>query len=198
MSAKEPIAIVGMACRFPGGANDPSSFWKLLRDGIDAIMEVPEQRWNASRFHHPNAGAPGRMVSRWGGFVGNVDLFDAAFFGIAPREAARVDPQHRWLAEVTWEAMEDAGLPPEQLAGTRTGVFVGISTSDYVALLRQEIHLLDGYANIGSAVSIAANRLSYLFNFRGPSFAVDTACSSSLVALHLAAQSLWSNECDYS
>jgi len=98
MSARAPIAIVGMACRFPGGVNDPGSFWELLRNGVDAITEVPKERWNASRFHHPNAGAPGRMVSRWGGFVENVDLFDAAFFGIAPREAMQIDPQHRWLA----------------------------------------------------------------------------------------------------
>lgn len=197
MATKEPIAIVGMACRFPGDANDPSSFWKLLRDGVDAISEVPEGRWNASRFHHANAGAPGRMVSRWGGFVGNVDMFDAAFFGIAPREAMQIDPQHRWLAEVTWEAMEDAGVPPEQLAGSRTGVFVGISHADYPNLHRHDTLSIDGYVNIGSALSIAANRLSYLFNLRGPSLAVDTACSSSLVGLHLAARSLWSGECDF-
>jgi acyl transferase domain-containing protein/NADPH:quinone reductase-like Zn-dependent oxidoreductase/NADP-dependent 3-hydroxy acid dehydrogenase YdfG/acyl carrier protein len=197
MPVKEPIAIVGMACRFPGGADDPSSFWELLCNGVDAITEVPPERWNAARFHHPNSAAPGRMVARWGGFVANATAFDAAFFGIAPREAARLDPQHRWLMEVTWEAMEDAGLQPEQLSGTKTGVFVGISTHDYIALLRQQIHLVDGYVNIGSALCIAANRLSFLFNFRGPSFAVDTACSSSLVALHLAAQSLRSGECDY-
>jgi acyl transferase domain-containing protein len=117
------------------------------------------------------------MVTRWGGFVGNADMFDAAFFGIAPREATRMDPQQRWLAEVTWEAMEDAGLPPEQLAGTRTGVFLGISACDYFNLLRQETHLFDGYSNIGNALCIAANRLSFLFDLRGPSFAVDTACS---------------------
>ena len=197
MCAREPIAIVGMACRFPGGVNDPSSFWELLHNGVDAITEVPEERWNASRFHHPNPGAPGRMASRWGGFVGNVDLFDAAFFGIAPREAMQIDPQHRWLAEVTWEAMEDAGIPPEQLAGSRTGVFVGISHADYPNLHRHDTLSIDGYVNIGSALSIAANRLSYLFNLRGPSLAVDTACSSSLVGLHLAARSLLSGECDF-
>ena len=197
MASPEPIAIVGMACRFPGGANSPAAFWELLRTGTDAVTEVPAARWNAARFHHPNAAAPGRMVTRWGGFVGNEDSFDAGFFGIAPREAARFDPQHRWLAEVVWEAIEDAGLPPEQLAGTRTGVVVGISATDYTTLLRQDSLLLDGYVNIGSALCIAANRLSYFFNLRGPSFAVDTACSSSLVALHLAAQSLWSGESDY-
>ena len=197
MPRKEPIAIVGMACRFPGGVTCPREFWELLQEGKDAISEVPEERWNASRFHHPNSAAPGRMVTRWGGFVGNAEMVDAAFFGMAPREAARLDPQHRWLMEVTWEAIEDAGIPPEQLAGTRTGVFVGISSHDYLSLLGQDLHLLDGYANIGSALCIAANRLSFLFNLRGPSFAVDTACSSSLVALHLAAQSLSAGESDY-
>src|SRR5688500_2376739 len=138
MSTKEPIAIVGMACRFPGETNDPQSFWELLRLGKDAITETPEGRWNAARYYHPNAAAPGRMVTRWGGFVANADAMDAAFFGIAPREAARLDPQQRWLAEVTWEAIEDAGLPPEKLAGTRTGVFVGISNTDYPMLQRDD------------------------------------------------------------
>ncbi len=197
MPPDAPLAIVGMACRFPGGADDPRAFWELLRAGTDAITEVPAERWNAARFHHANASAPGRMVTRWGGFVANVDAFDAAFFGIAPREAARMDPQHRWLAEVAWEAMEDAAFPPERLAGTRTGVFLGLSSSDYPMLHRRDLLSIDGYSNIGSALSIAANRLSFLFHLRGPSFAVDTACSSSLVALHLAAQSLRLGECDY-
>ena len=137
------------------------------------------------------------MVTRWGGFVEHADAFDAAFFGIAPREAACMDPQHRWLLETAWEAIEDAGLPPARLAGSRTGVFVGISHSDYPALHRRDSSSIDRYTNIGSALSIAANRLSYLLDLRGPSLAVDTACSSSLVALHLAARSLWSEECDY-
>lgn len=190
----DPIAIVGIACRFPGGATDPRSFWDLLRHGVDAISEVPADRWNASRFHHPDASAPGRIVSRWGGFVSNPESFDASFFGIAPREAARMDPQQRWLAEVAWEAIEDAGLPPERLAGTRTGVFVGISHSDYPTLMNDRL-AIDRYVNSGSALSIAANRLSFMFDFRGPSMAVDTACSSSLVALHLAARSLRSGDC---
>ncbi|HEY2140106.1 MAG TPA: type I polyketide synthase, partial [Chthoniobacterales bacterium] len=197
MGVPEPIAIVGMACRFPGGANDPNSYWDLLRNGRDAITEVPEQRWNASRFQHADAGAPGRMVTRWGGFVENADMFDAAFFGIAPREASCIDPQHRWLLETAWEAIEDGGLPPEHLANSRTGVFVGISHSDYPTLRRRDTLSIEAYTNIGCALSIAANRLSYLFNLRGPSLAIDTACSSSLVALHLAARSLWSGECDY-
>jgi len=197
MRAMDPIAIVGMACRFPGGANDPRSFWELLREGVDAITEVPPERWNASRFHHVNAAAPGRTVSRWGGFASNAEAFDASFFGIAPREAARMDPQQRWLAEVTWEAIEDAGLAPERISGTRTGVFVGISHSDYPNLVISDRLSIDGYLNSGSALSIAANRLSFLFNLRGPSLAVDTACSSSMVALHLAAQSLRSGESRY-
>jgi len=196
MRAQDPIAIVGVACRFPGGANDEHSFWDLLRNGTDAITVVPADRWNAARFHHEDASAPGRIVSKWGGFVSNADAFDAAFFGIAPREAARMDPQQRWLAEVTWEAIENAGLPPERLAGSRTGVFVGISHSDYATLLN-DLQAVDGYVNSGVALSIAANRLSFLFDFRGPSMAVDTACSSSLVALHLAAQSLRSGDCTY-
>jgi len=183
-----------MACRFPGNANDPRAFWELLRNGVDAITEVPPDRWNASRFYHTNAAAPGRMVTQWGGFIQNPDLFDATFFGIAPREASRMDPQHRWLLETSWEALEDAGLPPEKLAGSRTGVFVGISYSDYASLHRRDTSSLDGYTNIGSALSIAANRISFFHNLRGPSLAVDTACSSSLVALHFAAQSLWSGE----
>ena len=197
MPPREPIAIAGAGCRFPGGANDLQSFWELLRDGVDAITEVPPERWNAARFHHENAAAPGRMVTRWGGFVENADRFDAAFFGIAPREAARMDPQHRWLAEVAWEAIEDAGLRPERLDGTRTGVFLGMSSNDYPLLHRREMLSIDGYSNIGNCLSIAANRLSFLLNLRGPSLVVDTACSSSLVALHLAAQSLWRGECDY-
>ena len=196
-SRHEPIAIVGMACRFPGRADSPHAFWNLLSTATDAITEVPEGRWNASRFHHPNVTAPGRMVTRWGGFVEHADAFDAAFFGIAPREAACMDPQHRWLLETVWEAIEDAGLPPARLAGTRTGVFIGISHSDYPSLHRRDSSSIDRYTNIGSALSIAANRLSYLLDLRGPSLAVDTACSSSLVALHLAARSLWAGECDY-
>ena len=178
MSERQPLAIVGMACRFPGGADDPDAFWTLLANGVDAISEVPECRWNAARFHHANPAAPGRMVTRWGGFVDNVDMFDASFFGISPREASCLDPQHRWLLETGWEALEDAGLPPETLAGSRTGVFVGISHSDYPLLQRRDVSSIDRYTNIGSALSIAANRLSYLLDLKGPSLVVDTACSS--------------------
>jgi acyl transferase domain-containing protein/acyl carrier protein len=191
----EPVAIVGMACRFPGAPNI-DAFWDLLARGGDAIRQVPADRWNADRFYHPDPQVPGAIASSWGGFVDNADRFDAAFFDIAPREAARIDPQHRWLAEVAFEAVEDAGLDIRALVGTRTGVFIGISQSDYPQLNRSELDLIDGYSNIGSALSLAANRLSYLFDLQGPSFAVDTACSSSMTALHLAMCSLRSRECD--
>ncbi len=173
-AATEAIAIVGMACRFPGAENI-EAFWRLLRDGVDAVREVPPGRREA----------PAR-----GGFLQQVDGFDAHFFGISPREAAQIDPQQRLLLEVAWEALEDAGHAPDRLGGTRTGVFVGISNSDYALLQFNAAASPDAYAGTGSALSIAANRLSYLLDLRGPSMAVDTACSSSLVAVHAACQSL--------
>jgi len=190
---REPLAIVGIGCRFPG-ASGPEAFWRLLCDGVDAIREVPPERWDARLYYSPAAGAAGRMNTRWGGFLDDVDRFDASFFGIGSREAVHMDPQQRLLLEVTWEALEDAGLPPSGLAGSRTGVFVGIGSSDYAALVAQRPAAVDAYAATGGALSIAANRISYVFDFRGPSLAVDTACSSSLVAIHLAGQSLRSGE----
>jgi phthiocerol/phenolphthiocerol synthesis type-I polyketide synthase C len=191
----EAIAIVGMGCRFPG-ANNPESFWKILSNGIDAITEVPSDRWDLQRFYDANPATKGKMNTRWGGFIDQVDLFDPHFFGTSPREATRMDPQQRLLLEVAWEALEDGGQIPEKLAGTRTGVFVGISSSDYTKFQWGDLSLIDAYAGTGNAHSIAANRLSYLFDFRGPSVAVDTACSSSLVAIHLACQSLRRGESD--
>ena len=183
----DPIAIIGMACRFPGAA-DLRGFWRLLREGVDAIREVPADRWDPRLF--PDA-------SRWGGFLDRVDGFDPSFFGISPREASYMDPQQRLLLEVAWEALDDAGLPLERCSGRPTGVFVGISTYDYGAReLGEADRIADGYANTGGALSIAANRISYLFDFRGPSMAVDTACSSSLAAAHLACQSLARGESD--
>ena len=191
----EPIAIIGIGCRFPGLAPDPESFWQLLRNGVDAITEVPANRWDINNFYDPNPGIPGKMNTRWGGFLEQVDQFDSHFFGISPREAARIDPQQRLLLEVAWEALEDAGQVPDQLSNTKTGVFIGISSNDYSRLQFSSSNALaDAYATAGSALSIAANRLSYFFNFRGLSIAVDTACSSSLVAVHLACQSLWREE----
>lgn len=191
--ATEPIAIIGVGCRFPG-AKDPHTFWRLLCDGVDAVTEVPGERWDIGKFYNQNTSMPGKMNSRWGGFLGQVDQFDAQFFGISPREAARMDPQQRLLLEVVWEALEDAGQVPEHLAGTPTGVFIGIANSDYGRMQFSDPELSDAYAGTGSAFSVSANRISYLLDWRGPSMAVDTACSSSLVAVHLACQSLWNGE----
>ena len=189
----EPIAIIGIGCRFPG-ANDPTAFWQLLRDGVDAIREVPADRFDQHAFYDPDPATPGKMNTRWGGFLEQVDQFDPNFFGISPREALRMDPQQRLLLEVTWEALQDAGQAPERLVGTRTGVFIGIATNDYGRLQWNDLERIDAYSGTGNASSIAANRISYLFDFRGPSLAIDTACSSSLVAVHLACCSLRNGE----
>nr|WP_322785848.1 hybrid fatty acyl-AMP ligase/type I polyketide synthase [Stanieria cyanosphaera] len=172
------IAIVGMGCRFPG-ANNPQEFWQLLRDGKDAISKV-KGRWQGED---------------WGGFIENVDQFDPQFFGITPRETQRMDPQQRLLLEVSWEALENAGIASEQLTGSATGIFIGISSSDYSQLQLHYGTEIDAYAGTGNAHSIAANRLSYSLDLRGPSLTLDTACSSSLVAVHLACQSLKQGEC---
>ncbi|OKH43160.1 beta-ketoacyl synthase [Calothrix sp. HK-06] len=190
----EAIAIVGIGCRFPG-ANSPEAFWELLRNGVDAISEVPSERWNANTFYDPNRAVPGKMNTRWGGFLEQVDKFDPLFFGISPREAECMDPQQRLLLEVSWEALEHAVKAPDKLAGSNTGVFVGISNFDY-SHLQPNSSALDAYTGTGNAFSIAANRLSYFLDFRGPSWAVDTACSSSLVAVHQAINSLRQGECE--
>ncbi|WP_437310876.1 type I polyketide synthase [Sorangium sp. So ce388] len=193
----EPIAIVGAGCRTPGGAGSPEALWELLHDGVDAITEVPRDRWDAGALYDPDPDRAGRTYARWGGFLGAVDAFDAAFFGIAPREVAAMDPQHRLLLEVAWEALERAGQPPDRLTGTRTGVFLGIIGSDYARLQAAERgEALDIYYLTGTCLNAAAGRLSYTFGLQGPSVAIDTACSSSLVALHLACQSLRGRECD--
>ncbi|NOK74547.1 MAG: hypothetical protein GFH24_608302n1, partial [Chloroflexi bacterium AL-N5] len=191
----EPIAIVGLGCRFPGAEN-VEAFWNLLTRGINAIREVPTQRWDADRFYDTTPATKGKMNTRWGGFLDHIDTFDATFFGISPREAACMDPQQRLLLEVAWEALEHGGLAPEQLAGTTTGVFIGISTNEYQRLQFNHPDHIDAYAGTGTALSITANRLSYLLNLNGPSMAIDTACSSSLVAVHLACQSLRQGECN--
>ncbi|MDB5041438.1 MAG: hypothetical protein JWN27_2164, partial [Candidatus Eremiobacteraeota bacterium] len=196
-SEREPIAIVGMACRFPG-SDDPEAFWRHLAEGTDLIGEVPRERWDADAYFDARVAMPGKMNTRWGGFIEGADLFDAAFFGIAAHEAVEMDPQQRLLLEVAWRAFEHAGIGANALAGSSTGVFVGISTNDYLQLQiaqKGSIARFNAYSGLGSATSIAANRLSYAFDLRGPSFAVDTACSSSLTALHLAVQSLRNGEC---
>ena len=198
LAAREPIAVIGMGCRFPGGANDPEAFWKLLHDGIDAISEMPPERWDVDAYYDPDPTAPGKMYTRWGGFLDDVTTFDAAFFNISPREATRMDPQQRLLLEVSWHAWEDAGIPVNTLAQSQTGVFVGCSGSDYQALLSRsgDPSHLSAYALTGTALNAIAGRLAYVYGLQGPSMVIDTACSSSLVAVHLACQSLRTRECD--
>lgn len=191
----EPIAVIGIGCRLPG-ADSPEAFWNLLIEGRDAIGDVPPDRWDVDRLFDPEPATPGKMYTRKGGFLGNVADFDPTLFGISGREAEKMDPQQRLLLEVTWEAFEDAGIPVKSLGDSATGVYVGISNSDYQRLLFRGLESLSAYSATGTSLSIAANRLSYLFNFRGPSIAVDTACSSSLVAAHLACQGLQSGETD--
>lgn len=197
-SKAEPIAIVGMGCRFPG-AQDVDGFWRLIRDGVSSVSEVPASRWDADAFYDPSGEVAGKMSTKWGAFVDDVDQFDPVFFGISPREAARMDPQQRLLLEVAWESIEQAGIAPQSLAGSKTGVFVGIGGTDYSKIpshFENYLDQIDAHVGTGNALSIAANRISYIFDFRGPSFAVDTACSSALVALHCAVRSLRSGESD--
>jgi hypothetical protein len=191
----EPIAIVGLGCRFPGGASDPESFWRLLHDGVDAIREVPADRWDLGAHFDPQPGAAGKMYTRFGGFLDGVDQFDARFFQISRREAASMDPQQRLLMEVAWEALEDAGIPADRLLGSLTGVFVGLTVNDYAKLVcRDDLARIDPYYATGNVANIASGRLSYFLGLRGPSLTLDTACSSSLVAVHLACQSLRSGD----
>lgn len=193
--ASEPIAIVGLTCRVPG-ASDARAFWSLLSDGRDTVGEVPADRWDPDRFYDPEGRRPGTTRSRWGGFLDDVTRFDARFFGISAGEAARMDPQQRLLLEETWHALEDAGIPPRRLRGARVGVYIGISTGEYGHAQMRDPDAVDALTPTGGALSIAANRISYAYDFRGPSVAVDTACSSSLVALHLAVRALRGSECD--
>ncbi len=193
---RDPIAIVGLGCRFPGAEN-PDAFWTLLHEGRDAIRDVPADRWDADRLFDPDPDAAGKLYARRGGFLDGVDLFDARFFGINPREAASMDPQQRLLLEVSWEALEDAGQAPDRLIGQPVGVFVGMGAGDY--LLRQvkglESERVDVYLGTGGSAAVASGRLSYVYGFQGPSITIDTACSASLVAVHLACQSLRAREC---
>ena len=195
---REPIAIVGLGCRFPGDADSPEAFWQLLRNGVDAVAEVPKDRFDADAYYDPNPDAPGKISTRQGSFLRNVYHFDPQFFGISPREAASMDPQQRLLLEVAWEALEHAGVAPDSLSGSATGVFLGICRSDYTSLQLEsgDPGRLDLYYASGQAHSVAAGRVSYVLGLQGPSIALDTACSSSLVALHLAVESLRRRECD--
>jgi acyl transferase domain-containing protein/acyl carrier protein len=192
----EPVAIIGIGCRFPGGAETPARFWELLREGFDAVENIPPDRWDVDAFYHPDPDIPGKMYTRVGSFLTNLAYFDASFFGISAREALSMHPQQRLLLEVAWEALEHAGLAPSALAGSSTGVFLGLlNLQDYTWQEEPGASLDNPYYGTGNAASIAAGRLSYFFNFQGPSLVIDTACSSSLVATHLACQSLRRREC---
>ncbi len=196
IAVAEPVAVVGIGCRFPGDVAGPDSFWDLLVEGRNAISRVPADRWDADAFYHPDPLTPGRMTTKWGGFVSDIAGFDAEFFGITPREAAAMDPQQRMLLEVAWEALENAGIPSDSLSGSRTGVMMGVYFNEYQSMLAISPENVDAYSGTGNAHSITVGRISYLLGLRGPSVAVDTACSSSLVAVHLACQSLRLRETD--
>ena len=189
----EPIAIIGIGCRFPQ-ADSPQAFWELLRTGKKAIRTIPTERWPVERFYHPDPQVTGKMSARKGGFIDNVDCFDASFFGISDAEAQHIDPQQRLFLEVAWEALENAGIAPLGLGGSSTGVFTGLCTIDYHRLLYKNYDCIGPHSGTGTTMSITANRLSYLLDLRGPSMAVDAACSSSLLSVHLACQSLRSQE----
>jgi acyl transferase domain-containing protein/acyl carrier protein len=193
----EPIAIIGMGCRFPAGANNPDLYWQMLEDGVDGITEVAPERWSVEEWYDPDPEAVGKAYTMKGGFIDDVDQFDATFFGVSPREAEQMDPQQRWLLQVAWEALEDAGLAPEQLAGSQTGVFVGMTGSDFLFLQTgNDPANIDTYVASGNSHAVAAGRLSYVLGFRGPAMTIDTACSSALLSVHLACNSLRIGECD--
>lgn len=194
MKRNEPVAVVGIGCRFPGGAN-PEAFWNTLINGLDPIREVPKERWDVNAYYDANPDTLGKSYARFGGFIEQpVAEFDAQFFGISPREAQDIDPQQRLLLEVTWEALENAGLAPDKLKGSNTGIFLGLSTDDYAYLNHSE--QITAHAALGNARSIAAGRLAYFFGLQGPVIQLDTACSSSLVAAHLGVASLRTGESD--
>ncbi|BAZ48615.1 short-chain dehydrogenase/reductase SDR [Nostoc sp. NIES-4103] len=194
----DPIAIVGIGCRFPGRVTDPETYWQLLCQGIDAMTEIPAERWNIDDYYDVNPDTPGKMYSRQGAFLDQVDQFDPQFFRISPREAMAMDPQQRLLLEVCWEAMENAAIAPDSLINSATGVFMGIFRDDYSQLCFQNgaLNHIDAHNSLGVSRAIAAGRLSYVFGFQGPTMQLDTACSSSLLAIHLACQSLRSQECN--
>ncbi|MEX2523396.1 MAG: SDR family NAD(P)-dependent oxidoreductase [Gammaproteobacteria bacterium] len=194
----EPIAITGMACRFPGGCSNPMEFWELLCNPTGVVREIDGERWSTEFYYHPDRSAPGKTYGKHAALLDDVFQFDPEFFGISPREAIQMDPQQRMLLEMTWEALEDAGLPPGRLAGSDCSVFVGISSTDYANSRFDDPSVADGYFMTGNTLSIAANRISYLFDLHGPSMAIDTACSSSLVALHQACTGIWSGQSETS
>lgn len=191
----EPIAIVGMACRFPG-ANGPGEFWENLCNGVDSVGEVPEERWRVDGVFDANAMTIGKMNNRHGGFLRNLEYFDRHFFDCSTREAVRMDPAHRLIAEVSWESLEDAGILPNSLSETMTGVFVGISGSDYAQLQFAEETMADAFAGLGCALTNTAARVAHFLNLRGPALALDTACSSSLTAIHMGCNAIRNGDCE--
>ena len=196
-ASKEPIAIIGMGCRFPGGASNPEAFWDLLAGGKDAIAPIPTDRWSLEDYYDPNPEKPGKMYASEGGFINQLQEFDPQFFGISVRETLFLDPQQRLLLEVSWEALENAGKNPQNLAETKTGVFIGICSNDYLQhVSRLGPDIIDAYVATGNTHSTASGRISYILGLTGPSFSVNTACSSSLVSTHLACTSLRNRESD--
>ncbi|NER53004.1 MAG: type I polyketide synthase, partial [Symploca sp. SIO1A3] len=191
----EPIAVIGIGCRFPKQVETPENLWELLRDGVDAVTEVPKDRWDIEEYYDPNPDKPGKVYCRHGSFLNQVDRFDPTFFGISPRETESLDPQQRLLLEVSWEALENAAILPHSLNGSQTGVFIGMMNQDY-SRLHENLDSIDMHTGTGNSISAAAGRLSYYFGLNGPSLTVDTACSSSLVSVHMACQSLRTGETD--
>ncbi len=193
----EPIAIIGMGCRFPGAEN-PEQFWQLLRSGANIAREIPSERWNIDAYYDPEPNIPGKMYVRKGYFLNAVDQFDPQFFNLAPREAIALDPQQRLLLEVSWETLENANLPPSTLAGSQTGLFISTFWDDYSAhqIYANDPQTIDRYNTLSNLRSMITGRLAQLLNIHGPSIQIDTACSASLTAIHLACQSLRNGECD--
>ena len=179
----EPIAIIGMGCRFPGGGDNPHAYWDMLQRGGEGVKETPVERWDHKTYFDADVNVPGKMNTRWGGFLENVDQFDAFFFGISPREADHMDPQQRIFLMCAWEALEDAGQTMEGLAGSQTGVYAGVYNNDYKEKLFRNINGITSFSGGGTENTFVPNRISYLLDLRGPSIAVDTVCSSSLVSI---------------
>ena len=191
----DEIAVIGLGCRFPGGSNTVEEFWKNIKAGKDCVTEIPGNRWSIEEFYHYNEDVPGKSKSKCGGFIDKFDQFDASFFGMNTREAEQIDPQQRQVLEIVWEAFEDAGLKPADYIHSDTGVFMGGFTLDYQILQFSDTLDIATHTAVGSMMTMLSNRISYIYDFVGPSMSIDTACSSSLVALHEACQSLKNAEC---